>query len=163
MIAMALACEPKLLIADEPTTALDVMVQAQVLGLLDQIQPERGWPPLFITHDLSVLTTTCRAAGGHVRRADRRGGPSDAVFGPAASRTPGRWPGVPDDRRPGVAPDPTACRRSARPGRPAAGCPFHPAARSRRGRADRPTSGCVRVERPIVRRRASTCAAEGRR
>jgi peptide/nickel transport system ATP-binding protein len=57
MIAMALACDPQLLIADEPTTALDVMVQAQVLDLLEKQQASRGLAMVFITHDLSVLAT----------------------------------------------------------------------------------------------------------
>ncbi len=55
MIAMALACQPKLLIADEPTTALDVTVQAQILRLMKELQRENGAAILFITHDLGVI------------------------------------------------------------------------------------------------------------
>jgi peptide/nickel transport system ATP-binding protein len=55
VIAMALACDPDLLIADEPTTALDVTIQAQVLRLLDELQEERGMAMLFVTHDLGVV------------------------------------------------------------------------------------------------------------
>ena len=55
MIAMALACEPKLLIADEPTTALDVTIQAQILHLMNELQRKKGTAILFITHDLGVI------------------------------------------------------------------------------------------------------------
>jgi len=55
MIAMAVSCEPALLIADEPTTALDVTIQAQILDLLDELQEQNGMSVLLITHDLSVV------------------------------------------------------------------------------------------------------------
>ena len=55
MIAMALACRPKLLIADEPTTALDVTIQAQILRLMNELQEEKGTSIIFITHDLGVI------------------------------------------------------------------------------------------------------------
>jgi len=56
MIAMALACHPKLMIADEPTTALDVTIQAQILDLMNQLKEETGASILFITHDLGVIS-----------------------------------------------------------------------------------------------------------
>ena len=59
LIALALACDPKLLVADEPTTALDVMVQAQILRLLEDLQAAFGLATLFITHDLSTLAAAC--------------------------------------------------------------------------------------------------------
>ncbi len=59
MIAMALACEPQLLIADEPTTALDVTVQAQVLQLIQDLQRDMDMAVLLITHDLGVIAQTC--------------------------------------------------------------------------------------------------------
>lgn len=59
MIALALACEPKLLIADEPTTALDVTIQAQILDLIIQLNKELGMGVIFITHDLGVVAEIC--------------------------------------------------------------------------------------------------------
>src|SRR5215216_7082825 len=84
MIAMALACSPRPLIADEPTTALDVMVQAQVLALLEELRRELGLALLLITHDLSVLAATCeRIAVMYAGRIVEEG-PADRVFeGPA--------------------------------------------------------------------------------
>ncbi|MFM9428107.1 peptide/nickel transport system ATP-binding protein [Variovorax sp. GrIS 2.14] len=59
MIAMALACNPEVLIADEPTTALDVTVQAQILALIKRLQQERGMGVVMITHDLGVVAESC--------------------------------------------------------------------------------------------------------
>ncbi len=59
MIAMAMCCEPQLLIADEPTTALDVTIQAQILDLMRKIQQEKGMGILLITHDLGVVAEIC--------------------------------------------------------------------------------------------------------
>jgi oligopeptide/dipeptide ABC transporter ATP-binding protein len=59
MIAMALLCDPELLIADEPTTALDVTVQAEILELLSELRRERGLTILLVTHDLGVVASTC--------------------------------------------------------------------------------------------------------
>jgi len=59
MIAMAIACNPELLIADEPTTALDVTIQAQILDLLTAVKNEVGLSILLITHDLGVVAETC--------------------------------------------------------------------------------------------------------
>jgi oligopeptide/dipeptide ABC transporter ATP-binding protein len=59
MIAMALACNPKLLIADEPTTALDVTIQAQILELMSDLRERLGMSIMLITHDLGVVAETC--------------------------------------------------------------------------------------------------------
>jgi oligopeptide/dipeptide ABC transporter ATP-binding protein len=60
MIAMAISCKPELLIADEPTTALDVTIQAQILDLLDELQEQEGLSILLITHDLGVVAERAR-------------------------------------------------------------------------------------------------------
>ena len=59
MIAMALACQPKILIADEPTTALDVTIQAQILDLIRELNESMGTSVVFITHDLGVISELC--------------------------------------------------------------------------------------------------------
>jgi peptide/nickel transport system ATP-binding protein len=128
MIAMALACNPSLVIADEPTTALDVMVQAQVLRLLKGLQRELGLAMLFITHDLSVLVEVSdRLAIMYAGRIVEEG-PAEGVFHdprhPYTRALAAAFPEIGDERfrrRPsglgGDPPDPQALP---------AGCTFHP-------------------------------------
>ena len=124
MIALALACNPELIIGDEPTTALDVMMQAQILELLENLRRDFGLSMILITHDLSVLAETCdRVAimyGGQIAES----GPGRAALRqPAASVHAAAAGRVPDDRRPARAGagDP---RRAARPGRRARRLPL---------------------------------------
>ena len=77
MIAMALSCKPDILIADEPTTALDVTIQAQILELMSELQQQEGTAIIFITHDLGVVANTCHRvmvmyAGKPVEKATTR-------------------------------------------------------------------------------------------
>jgi peptide/nickel transport system ATP-binding protein len=128
MIAMALACSPRLVIADEPTTALDVMVQAQVLTLLKALQREFGLALLFITHDLSVLTEVCdRIAimyAGRVVEEGTSGQVFDRPAHPYTRALAGAFPRighVADRRTPaGLGGDPPD------PQRIPPGCSFHP-------------------------------------
>jgi oligopeptide/dipeptide ABC transporter ATP-binding protein len=80
MIAMAIACKPRLLIADEPTTALDVTIQAQILELLASLQAEMGMAIMLVTHDLGVVARIADRV--QVMYAGRvvETGPADAVF-----------------------------------------------------------------------------------
>jgi microcin C transport system ATP-binding protein len=80
MIAMALACRPKLLIADEPTTALDVTIQAQILALLDDLQREFGMAILFITHDLGLVRRFTHRVGVMEKGKLVESGPTETVF-----------------------------------------------------------------------------------
>jgi microcin C transport system ATP-binding protein len=80
MIAMALACRPKLLICDEPTTALDVTIQAQILALLDELQAEMGMALLFITHDLNLVRRFTHRVGVMERGRLVELGETDTVF-----------------------------------------------------------------------------------
>ena len=128
MIAMALACDPRVLIADEPVTALDVMVQAQVLDLLEELQRERKLTMIFITHDLSVLAYACRQLAVMYAGRIVEHGPSEEVFAspvhPYTRALAAAFPtiGDPADRhRPsGLGGDPPS------PTRLPEGCPFHP-------------------------------------
>ena len=81
MIAMALACKPRLLICDEPTTALDVTIQAQILDLLDELQAEIGMALLFITHDLNLVRRFTHRVGVMERGKLVENGLTSAVFG----------------------------------------------------------------------------------
>jgi oligopeptide/dipeptide ABC transporter ATP-binding protein len=79
-IAMALACEPKVLLADEPTTALDVMVQAQILELLVSLSDELGLALVLVTHDLPVVAQICQRAGVMYAGEVVETGTTDALF-----------------------------------------------------------------------------------
>ena len=87
-IAMALACEPKVLLADEPTTALDVTTQSQVLELIVRLQSELRMAMLLVTHDLGVVAGTCgRVAVMHAGRIVEQGPTADVIVRPHASYT----------------------------------------------------------------------------
>jgi len=81
MIAMALACEPKLLIADEPTTALDVTIQAQILDVLRKLVAERGTALVLITHDLGVVAGMCERVNVMYGGMFMETGSAEQVFG----------------------------------------------------------------------------------
>jgi oligopeptide transport system ATP-binding protein len=81
MIAMALACEPKLLIADEPTTALDVTIQAQILNLLRELVAERNTALILITHDLGVVAGMCERVNVMYAGMFMETGAAEQVFG----------------------------------------------------------------------------------
>jgi len=145
MIAMALACEPKLVIADEPTTALDVMVQAQVLQLLADLQRDMGLSILFITHDLSVLAQVSdRVAVMYAGRIVETG-PAASVFAdprhPYSEALAGSFPtigDVDDLQSPvGLDGDPPDPRELP------TGCTFHP-------RCPRAEPRCSEIDPPPV-------------
>jgi peptide/nickel transport system ATP-binding protein len=153
MIAMALACRPSLLIADEPTTALDVMVQAQVLDLLSSLVTQFGLGVVMISHDLSVLAGACdRVAVMYAGRIVEEGAASD-VFArplhPYAKALAGAFPRIGDQAfryaPAGLPGDPPF------PGDLPSGCPLHP-------RCPMATDVCSTVE-PILTRHGDREAA----
>jgi oligopeptide/dipeptide ABC transporter ATP-binding protein len=125
VIAMALVCGPELLIADEPTTALDVTLQAQILGLIKTLQREIGCSVLLITHDLGVVAQTADdVAVMYLGRIIERGPVRDLLKDPRHPYTQGLLRSIPSLHRggrltsiPGAVPLLTAIP---------AGCPFHP-------------------------------------
>ncbi|MGZ3461612.1 MAG: ABC transporter ATP-binding protein [Archangium sp.] len=157
MIAMALACGPELLIADEPTTALDVTIQAQILDLLKRLQAERRMAVMLITHDLGVVAESCDAvvvmyAGRVVERA-----PVKALFRqPAHPYTAGLLRSIPALHEAGGAGE--RPRLKTIPGmvpslrRLPGGCRF-------RDRCERAQDLCARVEPVLETRREGQEAA----
>jgi peptide/nickel transport system ATP-binding protein len=115
MIALALACRPELIIGDEPTTALDVMMQAQILELLEELRRELGLAMILITHDLSVLAETCERVAIMYAGQIAEQGPVDTLFRspqhPYTQRLLAAFPAVGGPRElappiPGIPPDP---------------------------------------------------------
>jgi oligopeptide/dipeptide ABC transporter ATP-binding protein len=150
-IAMALACEPKVLIADEPTTALDVMVQAQILELLDSLCRDFGLALVLVTHDLPVVAQLCdRCAVMYAGEIVERG-PVDRLYhDPCHPYTRLLFAATPDLE--GLD-DPIASIPGAPPrlDRPLAGCPFRP-------RCDSAFDRCA-AERPLLQALESDRAA----
>jgi oligopeptide transport system ATP-binding protein len=125
-IAVALACQPRLLVADEPTTALDVTVQAGIIRLLDRLRQESGLAIVLITHDLGVLSAIAdRVAVFYAGRVVEAGGRADVLGRPRHPYTRGLLDALPH-------PEAAATPLVAIPGAPPAlrrtppGCPFHP-------------------------------------
>ena len=127
MIAMALSCHPRLLIADEPTTALDVTIQAQVLDLMKALQQELGMALIVITHDLAVISELCDTVMIMYLGTDVESAPADELFrNPKHPYTVGLLSSVPklgagktQIIEPIQGTVPTPSERSS-------GCPFHP-------------------------------------
>lgn len=96
MIAIALACEPKLLIADEPTTALDVTIQAQILELMMELKEKLGMAIIMITHDLGVVASMCdRIAVMYAGKVVEYGTTEDIFYNPSHEYTKGLLRSIP--------------------------------------------------------------------
>ena len=152
MIAMALACEPRLIVADEPTTALDLMVQAQVLTLIKELIASHGISLLMISHDLSVLADTCdRLAVMYAGRVVETGPSGGSFQHPYSKALAAAFPTVGDPASrlapKGLGGDPPD------PQQLPSGCVFHP-------RCPVALDSCSTVEielRPAGDRRTAAC------
>ena len=121
MIAIALACEPKLLIADEPTTALDVTIQAQILELMMELKEKLGMAIIMITHDLGVVASMCdRIAVMYAGRIVEYGTTDDIFYNPKHEYTKGRLDAKEHERLVPIEGTPIDLLN------PPAGCPFAP-------------------------------------
>jgi peptide/nickel transport system ATP-binding protein len=127
MIATALSCHPKLLIADEPTTALDVTTQAQILDLLRQLQAQEGMAIMLITHNLGVVAEMCdEVVVMYLGRVVERG-PVDAIFhAPKHPYTRALLRSIPSIQASVRAKLPTIAGSIPHPYNRPSGCPFHP-------------------------------------
>ena len=164
MIAMALACRPRLIVADEPTTALDVMVQAQVLRVLQGLVSELDVGLLMISHDLSVLADLCdRIAVMYAGRVIEHG-PAGKVFSdplhPYAHALSASFPRIGDPSAryapaglPGDPPDPAELPT---------GCAFHPRCPKRFDACDS-VDPSLRPPDPATTDRAAACLLLGDR
>jgi len=128
MIAMALAGEPDVLIADEPTTALDVTVQAQILELLEELRRDLDLAILLITHDLGVVAETCsRVVVMYAGQVVEQGSAEQVFTDPAHPYTRGLLAAMPRlGRRSEMRRLPTIPGQVPEPGRIPRGCSFHP-------------------------------------
>jgi len=151
IIALALAAEPRLIVADEPTTALDVSIQAQIIQLLQRVCRERGAAVMLITHDMGVIAETCdRVAVMYAGRIAEIGPVHDVIHQPAHPYTVGLMAAIPDmeqDREQLAQIDGAMPRLGAIP----LGCAFNP-------RCPRAFERC-RVERPELMPAGATQAA----
>jgi peptide/nickel transport system ATP-binding protein len=151
VIALALAAEPQLIVADEPTTALDVSIQAQIISLLKSICHQRGAAVMLITHDMGVIAETCdRVAVMYAGRIAEIGPVHDVINQPSHPYTAGLMGAIPDieqDREDLHQIDGAMPRLNAIP----PGCAFNP-------RCERVFGKC-KSERPELRKAGNTHAA----
>ncbi|HYF20273.1 MAG TPA: ABC transporter ATP-binding protein [Ramlibacter sp.] len=151
VIALALAAEPKLIVADEPTTALDVSIQAQIIQLLKRVCRDRGAAVMLITHDMGVIAETCdRVAVMYAGRVAEIGPVHEVINQPAHPYTMGLMASIPDmesDRERLNQIDGAMPRLNAIP----PGCPYNP-------RCPRAFERCTR-ERPELLEAGATRAA----